>query len=279
MNHSPNSNSKPSLDATTTEPNALWQEAKQAVSQVADQAGEKIKNELDTKKGFAVDKATEMASKLRDTKDALKDVGPLPDLADQAADQIERLAEYVQNRNLGDLVREVERFARREPAIFLGVSFAAGLLGGRFLKSSGRRSRRPDSRLDTEYAYIQDEPRFGADTFAAPLPERKPEPMRTSTTTSPYSSLSSSSSSTPATRPAMSSPLPPVPPPMMERRTTQPMPAIKADSDLASKPSTSPGFASTTTTKPGGSFVDSVGKTNGTNGSNGNGSNGNSGTL
>ena len=76
------------------------------------------------------------ASALRGTSEGLRDVGPLPDLADQAAEQIEKLANYVQSKNLGDLVREVERFARREPAIFLGASFAVGLLGGRFMKAS-----------------------------------------------------------------------------------------------------------------------------------------------
>jgi hypothetical protein len=37
-----------------------------------------------------------------------------------------------------DLLREAEEFARRDPALFLGVAFTLGVLGARFLKSSGR---------------------------------------------------------------------------------------------------------------------------------------------
>ena len=34
------------------------------------------------------------------------------------------------------MVTQVEQYARRQPAIFLGGAFALGLLGARFLKSS-----------------------------------------------------------------------------------------------------------------------------------------------
>jgi hypothetical protein len=37
-------------------------------------------------------------------------------------------------------VSEAEDFARRQPALFLGGAFALGLLGARFLKSSGQQA-------------------------------------------------------------------------------------------------------------------------------------------
>jgi hypothetical protein len=36
----------------------------------------------------------------------------------------------------------VEDFARRNPAVFLGGAFALGLVGARFIKSSGHRAER-----------------------------------------------------------------------------------------------------------------------------------------
>jgi hypothetical protein len=36
------------------------------------------------------------------------------------------------------MVGEVERFARRQPTLFLGIAVAVGFLAVRFLKSSGR---------------------------------------------------------------------------------------------------------------------------------------------
>ena len=125
-----------SPNSSAVDGKALWGEAKEAVAQVADSASEKLKRGLDARKEKAAETAEAVATAIRETGEGLRDVGPLPDLADQAADQIEKLAKYVQSRNLGDMVREVERFARREPAIFLGASFAVWLIGGRFMKAS-----------------------------------------------------------------------------------------------------------------------------------------------
>jgi hypothetical protein len=55
---------------------------------------------------------------------------------DKAADQIERLTDYLRRNDATQLVREVEGFARRQPALFLGGAFLLGLAGARFLKSS-----------------------------------------------------------------------------------------------------------------------------------------------
>ena len=65
---------------------------------------------------------------------------------ERAAQQIERVAEYVQNADMGKMMSEVEDFARRRPAVFIGSAFAAGLLAARFLKSSREAESRSDDR-------------------------------------------------------------------------------------------------------------------------------------
>lgn len=143
-------------------------EAKQAatqaasdVKQVATKATEKVREQatqrIDAQKDRAVEKIGGVADAIRTAGDSM-DEGPLPDLAGRAADSIEGLADYFKSRTVGDLIGEVERFARREPAIFLGASFAIGLIGGRFLKSSSRSSGRSEQRsfrgsYDDEYDY------------------------------------------------------------------------------------------------------------------------------
>jgi hypothetical protein len=128
------------------------EEAKQAASQaasevkeVATRTTEKVREQASQRIGAQKERAVEriggVAEALRTAGDSM-DEGPLPDLAGRAADSIEGLAEYFKSRTVGELIGEVERFARREPAIFLGASFAVGLIGGRFLKSS--RSSRGD---------------------------------------------------------------------------------------------------------------------------------------
>lgn len=65
--------------------------------------------------------------------------------AEQAANKVEELADYLQNTSAGELADRVESFARREPAIFLGGAFALGLFGARFLKSSRRQQPQTSS--------------------------------------------------------------------------------------------------------------------------------------
>jgi hypothetical protein len=60
---------------------------------------------------------------------------------DSAADQIERFSQNLKNKDVGELVNDAQRLARRQPALFVGSAFAIGLLGARFFKSSSDRYR------------------------------------------------------------------------------------------------------------------------------------------
>jgi ElaB/YqjD/DUF883 family membrane-anchored ribosome-binding protein len=62
---------------------------------------------------------------------------------EKAARQLERAAEYVRTTSLDEAVQELEDFARRRPAAFVGSAFAIGLLAARFLKSSPTRRTMP----------------------------------------------------------------------------------------------------------------------------------------
>jgi hypothetical protein len=67
----------------------------------------------------------------------------------EAADGLQRLSEAVRGRDVRDLIGEVEDFARRQPAVFLGGAVAAGFVLSRFLKSSDRLTgRRASDRGD-----------------------------------------------------------------------------------------------------------------------------------
>ncbi|MDB5218037.1 MAG: hypothetical protein JWO86_5964 [Myxococcaceae bacterium] len=152
-------------------------QAKQAVthvaSNVASQAKEQVNAQFDTRKDKAVETIGNVASAIRETSDKLKGVGPLGDAAGRAADGIERVAEFFEGKQIGDVVKDVERFARREPALFIGAAFALGLIGGRFLKSSAHRSSGSDmggedARAGGSYgrsSYDRYEPAYGSSAF------------------------------------------------------------------------------------------------------------------
>jgi hypothetical protein len=63
----------------------------------------------------------------------------LAGLTSAMARQADQAADYLRRAD-GELLRQdVERLARRQPALVLGGAFVAGLIGARFLKSSERR--------------------------------------------------------------------------------------------------------------------------------------------
>ena len=123
---------------------ALVEQAKHAAGHVAsdlkEQARDRASTQFESGKEKAVGAMDTVASAIRDTSDKLKGAGPLGRVAEQAAERIERAADFFEGKQLSDLVREAEGFARREPAIFLGATFALGLVAGRFLKSSAPRA-------------------------------------------------------------------------------------------------------------------------------------------
>jgi hypothetical protein len=113
-------------------------QAQQTASQVAGQAREQAAARLTGQKDRAADGLTNVAQALRQTGQQLRDQDQqaFTGYIESAASQVERVSNYLRQRDLGQLIDDVEYFARRQPALFLGGTFVAGLLGARFLKSS-----------------------------------------------------------------------------------------------------------------------------------------------
>jgi hypothetical protein len=93
---------------------------------------------IDDQKTRASDTLGSLAGAVRGMTQPLRDggQGQIAEYANKAADGIERWASQLRQQDLEDAVRAVEQFARRQPAMFLGLAFGAGLIAARFLKSS-----------------------------------------------------------------------------------------------------------------------------------------------
>jgi hypothetical protein len=113
-------------------------QAQQAAGQMVGQAREQVSSRLAGQKDRAAEGLTSVAQALRHTGQQLRDQDEqaFTGYIDSAASQVERISNYLRNNDLGQLVDDVERFARRQPALFLGGTFVLGLLSARFLKSS-----------------------------------------------------------------------------------------------------------------------------------------------
>lgn len=131
--------------ASTQEPAAgqgLVNEAKHALVDVAGlaatQAETSIKDTVSGTKEKAAEGLGSVVQALRGAGEGLGDEGAaVRGYVDQVADRVDSLSKYVQNREVSQIVSDVERMARREPALFIGGAFVLGLLTARFLKSTG----------------------------------------------------------------------------------------------------------------------------------------------
>jgi hypothetical protein len=68
----------------------------------------------------------------------------------RAADQVDRVTDYLHDEDAPAMMADLEDMARANPGTFLGTSFAAGLAMGRFLRSSQASHERGERSRDQE---------------------------------------------------------------------------------------------------------------------------------
>lgn len=125
-------------EAVTPMVNQAQQKTGEIVGQVQQQAASR----LDQQKAHAAEGLGTVAESLRQTGQQLRDNvdGIVPQYAAQytetAAQQVEKVSTYLRERDMNQIVSEVEGFARREPALFVAGAFVLGLLGARFMRTS-----------------------------------------------------------------------------------------------------------------------------------------------
>jgi hypothetical protein len=73
------------------------------------------------------------------------------------AEKIDRAGRYLRERELADMLEDVEEAARRHPVAFASATFAAGVVAARFLKSSQRRTSTAGPLYDSDLAYAAPE--------------------------------------------------------------------------------------------------------------------------
>ena len=113
------------------------EKAQRLVATAQERAVETVQARFDAGKLRAADSLSSVAQTLRDTTQSFDARGDgIGRYINEAADRVDNLAHYLHDRELNEIVDQVEDFARRQPVAFLGGAFALGILGARFLKSS-----------------------------------------------------------------------------------------------------------------------------------------------
>ena len=111
---------------------------------VASEAGEKIRTTLQEQKTAGADYVGNVASIIRRTAyefDA--DIPQAGHYIRKAAGQLENVAEAMRNRDMSEIVGNVQKFARRQPTAFFGAAVLIGFAAVRFLKSGSEASNMP----------------------------------------------------------------------------------------------------------------------------------------
>lgn len=104
---------------------------------VMDKVKEQASTRVNEQKVRAAEGLGSVASAIRQASEHLRSENQtLATYADKAVDQIQVFADRMRDKDPAEMVRDAERFARRNPTAFVGGAFVLGLALARFLKSS-----------------------------------------------------------------------------------------------------------------------------------------------
>jgi len=132
-----------SAGAATATARSLVDQAKETAGQAYEAVTEKAATKLDEQKSTLSDGLSTVADSVRQVGENLGSSRTDSGLAEAAAkytntaaQKLEDVAGYFETRNVREMARDLEGFARRNPAVFLGAAFGLGFLAARFLKST-----------------------------------------------------------------------------------------------------------------------------------------------
>lgn len=130
-------------DASLANDSSLINQAKSAAGDVYESVADKAASTIDEQKAGLTGRLTGVADTVRRLSGTLHETeaddaisGYAAKYTDTAAQKIESIAKYFDSSEMKDIARDLESYARRNPAVFLGSAFAIGIMAARFLKSS-----------------------------------------------------------------------------------------------------------------------------------------------
>lgn len=109
---------------------------------VMDQVKQQASTRVNEQKARAAEGLGSVASAIRQASEQLRSENKtLAEYSDKAVDQIQLFADRIRDKEPAEMLRDLERFARRNPAAFVGSAFLLGLGLARFLKSTNSEDR------------------------------------------------------------------------------------------------------------------------------------------
>jgi hypothetical protein len=115
------------------------------------QGSARLRDQLDERSTKVGSQVRSLATALRRSGNDLSNEGNgnASQLTTQAADRIERVGSYLEQKSGDELMRDVERLAQRRPWLLAGLGMLAGVAAARFVKASSE--QRNDENRETEW--------------------------------------------------------------------------------------------------------------------------------
>jgi len=142
MNPVPSPLSEPQASASAKDVAVgLASDAKEQTARIAAEAKDHLGSVVDSQRQQAAASIGHFAGAFLQAAHSLDESGQqtLARSALSVAQKADGLSRYVRDKDLRGVASDVESVARRNPALFIGLAFAGGLVLARFLKSSDRR--------------------------------------------------------------------------------------------------------------------------------------------
>lgn len=127
--------------------------AQEKASEWREQGSARLRDQFDQRSTQAGSQVRSLAEALRRSGTELGNEGNggASQLTKQAADRIERVGSYLEQKSGDDLMQDLERFARRRPWILAGLGMFAGVAAARFVKASSEKRHSQDSQSHEQW--------------------------------------------------------------------------------------------------------------------------------
>lgn len=142
----------------------IYKQAKETAGQAFEKVSEKATTQIGEQKDTLARGLSSVADNIRQMGENLRGEEEIPVAAitakygDSLAKQVEQVSNYLETKDVREMLKDVEGFARRNPAVFLGGAFALGLLLARFLKSGGsHHNLKSESRFKSDGLHLPED--------------------------------------------------------------------------------------------------------------------------
>lgn len=141
----------------------LAQEGREKAHEIGDKAQQLARTRADEQKQRLTNGIRTFADALRRGCDDLSpEQNQFRPMLNTAADRVEGVSRYLEQRDVDALTGDVRRFAREHTPLFIGGAFALGFAGARFLKSSPDHVQREQYGADGQVRYDRMLPETGS---------------------------------------------------------------------------------------------------------------------